>query len=113
MKPKPHRRLPKPRRANPVLHAMGVSARLAALLVALTTPAWAANDGKPVYPDWVRADEECVKNGGNAVLWWIHHVPEPQAQLDAKHMLGECLVGTANRETCEKLRAYAKLRWGY
>jgi hypothetical protein len=96
--------------------------RFAALLVALATPAWAANDDKPLISDglkhWLAAVELCENLGGNSHICGMRHASTELSAIDmAQSTLRFCdQIGTIDPSyapECADARAYIKQRWGY
>ena len=110
------------KRRNPVLHAMGVSALIVAV-VALAAPAWAANDEAPRHGEGPNADaafELCKRAGGNAsnvsianICAMKHVYDEDMALRAAKSILDQCDKSFKFVADCNVERAYIKQRWGY
>ena len=96
---------------------------LLALLVALTTPAWAADvpAGDPnSQQSWSVAALVCQKTGGSLEVCFMKHIPsEAQALSMAQSTLTLCGKYWDSRdyyliaEMCVEARAYIKRRWGY
>ena len=94
--------------------------RLAALVVALATPAWAFNGpaelSQATQDEWDAAYNLCVRVGGNPRVCWIRHAPsEILAAGAAKANLVFCETEQwGNKEAdCAAVRDYIKQRWGY
>ena len=85
---------------------------LAALVVAMATPALAANDGDGGY-------RLCIAAGTSKLICEIKYAPsEGEARGIARAALVYCEQETANQlpwalQHCAETRAYIKQRWGY
>jgi hypothetical protein len=84
----------------------------AAVLVALATPAWAANGEKPRYKVTnPAAFDVCKGSGTPSAICAMKYVAEADAPEMAQANLALCLDDTS--ADCVAVRAYIKQRWGY
>jgi hypothetical protein len=83
--------------------------RLLAILLILATPAWAANDEKPVP---AVPFDVCVQVGTPSAICAMRYSPEVQA-LDVARLCLERCPATTTDAGCLLVRAYIKQRWGY
>ena len=98
---------------------------LAALVVALATPAWATNEEEyfaytQKMSTWDRAVRVCIEVGGNADMCKMRTAPEERLALVwAENALKNCKVIATDatpveaKRQCAETRAYIKQRWGY
>lgn len=83
---------------------------LAALVVALATPAWAANDEKP---EPASPFDLCWQAGTTTVVCAMKYGTEAYALETARRVLQDCRPRDATDTSCDEARAYIKQRWGY
>ena len=80
---------------------------LAALLAAIATPTWAANDAE------LDAIELCLGTHDNTNICIMKYSPENEARRFAKSVLFSCLGAERPNPMCAETVAYIKQRWGY
>jgi hypothetical protein len=88
--------------------------RLAALLVALATPAWAFNNDKPQHYTniQIKPFQVCVGVGTLSDICGMKHAPEDDALTMAQNYLKICSEGGMPDE-CPVILACVKQRWDY
>jgi hypothetical protein len=91
---------------------------LAALLVVLATPAWAANedveDMQAAFKLWDAKATLCARSGGGSYgVWMIKAAPSEEWAVQQATTSLRAFCGTEQTDLCAETRAYIKQRWGY
>lgn len=85
-------------------------------VLAIATPAWAANNDRPVYTNTgpEGAWDVCIASGTPSSICTMKNVAEHDAITIALKTLKTCSTqAVAQPDECPVIRAYVQQRWGY